>query len=172
MVELAGEVADGVLLLVGLNPKAITAARRLLEAGAQRAGRALGDFCIIFITPLAVDDDPKEARRWPQRWLTSGHPWIVYPSKANLYWLREAGIDIPDDIQPEQISDDLAARICDSFGLFGTAEECAERLQRAVEEAEIERVFIFPSHTAAETYKMPEREIEAFRRVIFPRLRS
>ena len=34
MVELAGEVADGALLLVGLHPKAVDAARRRLEIGA------------------------------------------------------------------------------------------------------------------------------------------
>ena len=31
MVELAGEVADGALLLVGLHPRAVEAARRRLE---------------------------------------------------------------------------------------------------------------------------------------------
>ena len=40
MVELAGEVADGALLLVGLHPRAVAAARRRLEIGAER-GRPL-----------------------------------------------------------------------------------------------------------------------------------
>ena len=169
MVELAGEIADGALLLVGLDARAVAAARRRLAAGARRAGRDLADFPVIFITPLALDGEA-EARRWPQRWLTRGHPWITYPSKANLHWLREAGIDIPDDVQPEQVSDDLAARVCDAFGLFGSAEECADRLQRAVEEAGIDHVFLFPAHTLETGYVMPEREVDAFRRVILPRL--
>ena len=38
MVELAGEVADGALLLVGLHPRAVAAARSRLEVGAARAG--------------------------------------------------------------------------------------------------------------------------------------
>ena len=38
MVELAGEVADGALMLVGLHPKAVDAARRRLEIGADRTG--------------------------------------------------------------------------------------------------------------------------------------
>ena len=42
MVELAGEVADGALMLVGLHPDAIAAARRRLETGAERAGRSPG----------------------------------------------------------------------------------------------------------------------------------
>jgi 5,10-methylenetetrahydromethanopterin reductase len=170
MVELAGEVADGALLLVGLDPRAIAAACQRLLAGARRAGRDLANFPIIFITPMALDEDGRKARQWPQRWLRPGHPWLLYPSKANLFWLREAGIDLPEDLRPEQVSDDLAARICDAFGLFGTAEECTERLRRAIEEARVEHVLIFPSHTLATGYDMPRREVEAFRRVIFPRL--
>ena len=34
----------------------------------------------------------------------------------------------------------------------------------------MEHVFLFPAHTFAGGYDMPEREIEAFRRVIRPRL--
>ena len=41
MVELAGEVADGALLFVGLHPLAIAAARQRLEVGARRANRSL-----------------------------------------------------------------------------------------------------------------------------------
>ena len=170
MIELAGEVADGVLLLVGIDAKAVNAARELLRAGARRSGRDLADFPVIFITPLGLDLDSGDARRWPQRWLTAGHTWITYPSNSNLHWLHEAGIDIPDDVTPEQISDNLAGRICDAFGLFGSAEECADRLNRAVREAAIEHVFIFPAHTLESAYQMPEREIDAFRRPIFPRL--
>jgi 5,10-methylenetetrahydromethanopterin reductase len=170
MVELAGEVADGVMLLVGLDRRAVAEARRLLEEGARRAGRDLRDFPVIFITPMAIDEAPGSARRWPQRWLSPGRPWIAYPSNSNFHWLRRAGIDIPDDIHPDQVSDELAGRICDAFGLFGTSEECAERLQRAVEEAGVQHVFLFPSHTVDGGYHMPAEEVEAFRRVIRPSL--
>ena len=66
MVELAGEVADGALLLVGLHPKSVDAARRRLEIGAARAGRSLDDFQTIYITPTTVSDDGPAARRFPQ----------------------------------------------------------------------------------------------------------
>ncbi|MCE2403790.1 MAG: LLM class flavin-dependent oxidoreductase [Dehalococcoidia bacterium] len=170
MVEVAGEVADGVLLMAGLDPRAAAEARRLLKAGAERAGRDLTDFPIVFITPIAVDEGDGSARRWPQGWLSPDRPWLAYPSKSNFYWLRHAGIDIPDDVRPEQVSDDMASRICDAFGLFGTEEQCAARLERAVEEAGVEHVFLFPSHTVKGGYDMPVREVEAFRRAIRPRL--
>ncbi len=170
MVELAGEVADGAMLLVGLDPRAIAAARHRLEAGAARAGRDLRDFHTIFITPMALDGEAQDARRWPQRWFRPGVPWLTYPSGSNLHWLRQAGLDLPDQIRPEEISDDLAERICDAFGLFGSADECLSRLQKAVNESAVDHVFIFPSHTVDSGYEMPHREVEAFRRVIFPGL--
>ena len=170
MVELAGEVADGVLLMVGLHPKATKAARDLLERGAARAGRDLADFPVAYITSMAVAEDPHRALRWPQRWLGPDLPWLAYPSRANFHWLRQAGIDIADDILPEEVSDDMAARICEAMGLFGTPEECGLQLLRAAEESGVERVFIFPCHTVQGGYDMPAAEVEAFRDVIFPML--
>ena len=170
MVELAGEVADGALLLVGLHPKAVEAARRRLETGAARAGRSLEGFRTIFITPTTVSHDGAAARRFPQQWFRSDQPYLKYPSDSNLAWLREAGIDLADDFVPEKISDDQAAEICDAFGLFGTAEECLARLKRAKDESGIDHVFIFPTHTQEGGYDMPQAEVAAFRDTIIPGL--
>lgn len=171
MMELAGEVADGAMMLVGLHPQSIAAARRRLEAGAARAGRDLRGFRTIYIVPMTVDADGRQARRWPQQWFRPGQPYLKYPSAGNLTWLREAGIDLPDDVIPEQIGDALAERICDAFGLFGTPEECLARIQRAATESGVEHLFVFPTHTQDGGYDMPRREVEAFRSVIFPGLR-
>ena len=170
MVELAGEVADGALLLVGLHPRAVDAARRRLEIGAERAGRSLDGFQTIFITPTTVSDDGPAARRFPQQWFRSDQPYLKYPSGSNLVWLREAGIDLADDFVPESISDALAAEICDAFGLFGTPQECLARLRRARDEAGIDHVFIFPTHTQDGGYDMPRAEVDAFRETIIPGL--
>ena len=170
MVELAGEVADGAMMPVGLHPKAIAAARKRLETGAQRGDRDLNDFRTIFITPMTVDEDGQKARRWPQLLFQPGQSFLTYPSKANLFWLKEAGIDLPDDVGPEQISNEMSERICDAFGLFGTAQECLERLRRAETESAVDHVFIFPTHTREGGYDMPRPEVKAFQEVIFPGL--
>ena len=170
MVELAGEVADGALLLVGLHPKAVDAARRRLEIGAARAGRNLDGFHTIFITPTTVSDDGPAARRFPQQWFRPDQPYLKYPSDSNLFWLRAAGIDLADDFVPDEIGDAQAEEICDAFGLFGTPEESLARLKRAQAESGIDHVFIFPTHTQEGGYDMPRSEIDAFRRVIIPGL--
>ena len=170
MVELAGEVADGALLLVGLHPKAVNAARRRLEIGAARSGRSLNGFQTIFITPTTVSDDGPAARRFPQLRFRPDQPYLKYPSDSNLVWLREAGIDLADDFVPESISNTQADEICDAFGLFGTPEECRARLQRARDESGIDHVFIFPTHTQEGGYDMPQAEVDAFRETIIPGL--
>lgn len=169
MLELAGEVADGVLMLVGLHPDGIEAARRHVRAGAARAGRAPGEVAEIFIVPTAIADFAT-AREWPRRYFRVGQPFLNYPSKANLRWLRAAGLDIPEDHDPAALSPELAARICDAFGLFGPPEYCADRLLRAREESGVEHVFFFPSHTAESGYDLPEDDVAAFGKVIGPRL--
>ncbi|MEE3012776.1 MAG: LLM class flavin-dependent oxidoreductase [Chloroflexota bacterium] len=172
MVELAGEVADGALMLVGLHPDSVSAAQRMLQIGAQRGNRDLSSFQTIYITPTTVDEDGAKARRWPQQWFRPGQPYLKYPSKSNLFWLRQAGIDLSDDFVPETITDKKADAICDAFGLFGTPTECLERLRRAGSESHIEHVFIFPTHTQDGGYNMPQNEVDAFKDVIIPGLRE
>lgn len=170
MVELAGEVADGALLLVGLHPKAVGAARLRLQAGAARAGRSLDGFRTVFITPTTVSEDGPAARRFPQQWFRADQPYLKYPSDSNLHWLREAGIDLADDFVPERIGDEQAAEICDAFGVFGTPQECLARLKRARDESGIDHVFIFPTHTQEGGYDMPRAELAAFGETIIPGL--
>lgn len=169
LLELAGEVADGALMLVGLDPGAISAARSHLREGAERAGRDPAELREVFIVPIAVGE--REAvREWPRRWFRPGQPWLEYPSRSNLRWLKEAGIELSEGRDPESIPEELADRICDAFGLFGEPEHCAERLIRAHEEAEVDHVFLFPAHTAESGYELPRAEVEAFERTIGPRL--
>ena len=172
MVELAGEVADGAFLMVGLDRNAVAAARRHLEAGARRVGRSLEGFPVTFVVTVGLDGVGGVGDRWPRVWAAPGHPWLTYPSASNLYWLRQAGLSIPDSPDPRAISDGLAARIEDAFGLFGSPEHCADRLLRAREESGVEHVFLFPAHTVDGAADMPETEIEAVRRIIRPRVGS
>ena len=74
MVELAGEVADGAFLMVGLHRDAVAAARGHLEAGARRAGRSLDGFRTVFIVTLALEESRAAARRaGPGEWFAPGH---------------------------------------------------------------------------------------------------
>jgi len=168
MIELAGEVADGAVLFVGLHPASIRAARRHLEAGAKRAGRSLDGFPVIYVVTLGLGDDNQVGPRWVRSWFAPGQPFLEYPSAANLRWLREAGFDVPRGQDPTTLVE--AHGIADAFGLFGSPERCAERLLQAHDEAGVDDVFLFPAHDLAGGYVMPEAEVDAFQRIIRPRL--
>lgn len=170
MIELAGEVADGAFLMVGLHPAAIRAARHHLEEGARRVGRSLAGFPVTFVVTLGLGADEEAGARWVRSWFAPGQPFLAYPSASNLRWLGEAGFEIAEAHDPAAIPKDRAQEIADAFGLFGSAERCAEKLLRAREEAGVEDVFLFPAHDLAGGYTMPEAEVQAFERVIRPRL--
>jgi 5,10-methylenetetrahydromethanopterin reductase len=170
MLEAAGEVADGVMMFVGLHPDSVRAAREHVATGARRAGRDPASIKEIFIVTTAIGEFD-EVHEWPRREFRPGKSFLTYPSAANLRWLRAAGIDLADDHRPGDISPELAARICDAFGLFGPAEYCAERLLRAQEEVGIGddfHVFMFPAHTFATGYDLPETDVAAFAKTIGP----
>lgn len=169
LLELAGEVADGVVMLVGLHPDAVEAAREHVRRGAKRAGRDPHELTEVLIVPIAVGETSRAAS-WPQTWFRDGQPWLRYPSASNLHWLRHAGVDIPDDHRPEDLTTATARRVCDAFGLFGPPEHCAERLLRAHAETGLDHAFLFPAHDWAGAYDLPDAEVEAFGRVIGPRL--
>jgi F420-dependent oxidoreductase-like protein len=62
MLELAGEIADGVVLWL-CDPRYVrTVAVPALERGRQRAGKTLAGFEIVAAVPLAVTDEPAKAR--------------------------------------------------------------------------------------------------------------
>ena len=170
MIELAGEVADGAFIMVGLHPAAVRAARKHLEIGAARVGRSLAGFPVVFVTTLGLGADADVGARWVRSWFAPGQPFLNYPSASNLRWLREAGFALDEAHDPTAIPEDEAHRIADAFGLFGSPERCAERLLQAREEAGVEHVFLFPAHDLAGGYEMPEAELQAFARVIRPRL--
>jgi 5,10-methylenetetrahydromethanopterin reductase len=170
MIELAGEVADGAFLMVGLHPAGIRAAFRHLEVGARRAGRSLAGFPVVFVVTLGLGPDTEVGARWVRSWFAPGQPFLAYPSVANLHWLKESGFDIEETHDPVSIPEDRAHQIADAFGLFGSPERCADQLIRARDEAGVEDVFLFPAHDLGGGYNMPEAELQAFNRIIRPRL--
>jgi 5,10-methylenetetrahydromethanopterin reductase len=170
MVELAGEVADGAFLMVGLHPASIRAARRHLETGARRAGRTLDGFPIVHVVSIGLGSDAAVGARWVRSWFAPGQPFLAYPSVGNLHWLRAAGFALEDAHDPAAIAADQARDIAHAFGLFGCPEHCADRLLRARDEAGVEDVFLFPAHDLGQGYDMPDDVVRVFDSVIRRRL--
>lgn len=181
-IELAGEVADGVLLMVGFNQSIMEAALSMLERGAQRGGRTLDDLEIIWGVRTGIAATTAEARR--QARPIAVHWGVMEPNQ----WLAPAGLalphyDIPQatkQIYPDLmhasnweeaiaatsfVGDDEVAKLCDALGLFGTPEDCARRIVE-VAKLGVRSMYLLPS----KTFGAPDEEIAAFRDVVIPYL--
>lgn len=182
-IELAGEIADGVLLLVGLNRGIVDAALSHLERGARRAGRRVEDLEVIWAARTGTAPTMDEARRLARP--VAVH-WGVL--RWGGYWLEPAGITLPPLEIPEAVHriypdlshardweaaiaatsfvpDDLVARFCDALGLIGTPEYCADRIAELAKLG-VRDLYLMPF----QTFVGPEHEVRAFRDVVFPRL--
>ena len=184
-IELAGEIADGVLLLVGFTPGIVDAVLARLEQGARRSGRRLEDLEIVWAVRTGTASTTAEAQRLARP--TAVHWGIL--SWGN-HWLPHAGLQIPAfeipqevlDIYPDLghahnweeaiaatsfVPDDVVAQLCDALGLIGTPEYCAQRIMDMTRVG-VTNLYLMP----LQTFVGPEQEIRAFRDVVFPRLRA
>lgn len=59
--HLAGRIADGVVIGLGVSPVVVASSLELLEAGAREAGRTLDDLQIWFTSFWWVDEEPGKA---------------------------------------------------------------------------------------------------------------
>ena len=184
-IELAGEIADGVLLLVGFNPGIVERALDHLERGAQRTGRRLDDLEIIWAVRIGTAATTEAARRYARP--TAVH-WGVL--RWGGYWLEPAGLELPELEVPDAVHriypdlshapdweaaiaatafvpDEVNAKLCDAIGLIGTPADCAARILEMAKLG-VRNLYLMP----LETFAPPEAEIAAFRDIVFPRLRS
>jgi probable F420-dependent oxidoreductase len=130
MLELAGEIADGVLLN-WIPPEAIPGAIAHVEAGAKRAGRSLDDFEIAAFVRVCVTTDVAPARDHLARDIT------VYGT-VNVYrdFFRSAGYGAEiDALDAAWKAGDragavkqLTPRVLDGLGVVGDEAFCRARL--------------------------------------------
>jgi len=183
--ELAGEIADGVMLSVGFHPKIVDAVLSHLATGARRSGRRLEDLEVVWAVRVGIAATTAEARR-------QARPNVVHQAilSPRSHWLPYTGLalprfDIPDVVRTiypdlshardwEQaiaatsfVPDDVIGELCDTFGLVGTAEHCARRI------VEMTSVGVTNLYVQAfQTFVRPEQEVRAFRDEVFPRLKA
>ncbi len=180
--RLAGEIADGVLLNVGVAPEALQRAQDASEAGARSAGRDPADVKITLALPTSIRENREDAVRWAGP--------LIMPHLDQPQWLREAGIDAkgvrvpaglatlyPDPMHPDdperamsicdEVPYELRAQIGAAMGLVGTPEDAIARLKQLAA-AGYESVFM----RTVDTVTFPEAELAAYRDQIGPAVKA
>ncbi|MBF8288016.1 MAG: Bac luciferase protein [Candidatus Rokubacteria bacterium] len=130
MLELAGEIADGVVLN-WIPPETVPASIERLEAGAKKAGRSLQGFEIASFIRTCVTDDPGAARQALAREITGYAIVDVYAS-----FFRSAGFGAEvDALGAAWKAGDRAGavtkvspRVLDGLGVVGDEAFCRERI--------------------------------------------
>jgi 5,10-methylenetetrahydromethanopterin reductase len=184
-VELAGEIADGALVMVGNTPGIVGAALEHLERGARRGGRRLDDLEIIWALRTGTAATTHEAQR--QARPIAVHWGIL---RWGAHWLKDAGLQLPELEVPEAVweiypdlshaanweeaieatsfvPDEVIAQLCDALGLIGTPEHCAKRI---MEMADVGVTTLYLM--SFQTFVGPQQEVAAFRDRVFPILKA
>ena len=130
MLELAGEIADGVVLN-WIPPETVPASIGHLESGARKAGRSLADFEIASFIRTCVTDDPTAARETLARDITGYATVDAYAS-----FFRTAGFgDEVDALNAAWRAGDrsgavkqVSPRFLEGLGVVGPEAFCRERI--------------------------------------------
>lgn len=145
MLELAGEIADGVILnFVTLDD--VVHAKQRVAAGAARAGRDLASFELMVFFRATVTDDYDEVRQRYQRELFT---YVMAPVYQRMF-AREGYGDACVEIQElwragerERALESIPPALIRDRTLIGDATEIRERLQ-AYGAAGVDSTMVFP----------------------------
>jgi len=130
MCELAGEVADGVLLN-WIPPAAVAASVRHVEAGAKRANRRLADVDVSVYVRTCVTDERPSVREALARDITG---YAIVNAYARFFEECGFAAEVEAVNRAWQAGDRAGAvkgiseRVLDGLGAIGTAEACREQI--------------------------------------------
>jgi 5,10-methylenetetrahydromethanopterin reductase len=148
MLEMGGEVADGLLVQVGVWPPCVEAAVDAIGRGANRTGRAVTELDVSAMVYGSVRDDPRQARdesrpfaAWipqtvPQYCRIAGIPDADVEAVRRLY----RGGELHEAAEAAAVATD---EMIDKFTLSGSPAEVRAKVARLVETG-IRHITFFP----------------------------
>jgi len=144
--ELAGEIADGVILLVGLFPEALAWALEHVDRGAARAGRPRPHVAVFAYGAIDEDRDAAmESARTIAAWFPQTSPaicevWGLQPDLVEDVRRRYAGGEFQEAMEAARLLPDEFGR---SVALAGDRADARDRIA-AVSEAGADSIHVFP----------------------------
>ncbi|HTO26146.1 MAG TPA: LLM class flavin-dependent oxidoreductase [Gaiellaceae bacterium] len=139
MMEVAGEIGDGVLLNYLVGPEYNKTAMAALAAGAERAGRTVDDLDRPQLVVCSLDADRSvaldRARELVAQYLGQ-QPHIMKASGVDESLLEEIGSVLTWPATPEQIEKAMALvpdEVVQLITASGTADECQAKVQEYID---------------------------------------
>lgn len=178
MLRLAGAVADGVIVQVGLHPEPLAFAIEQVRQGAEEAGRSLQEMEVVCSTFTSIHEDRRIAIRRVKpvvAWLYAAAPYVldlsgiaytrrlpsrpIYPDISHPYDLEDAVHEADS-----YVSDGAAEKLA----LTGTPAEAADQLKEVAGRFPI-RQFLLRDYS---TYQLPRELIRVMAEEVIPRIRA
>lgn len=134
MIELAGEVGDGVAINL-LPPAAVAPTRAHLAAGAARAGKDPRALEVVCRQQVLVTDDRAGARDLFRNALTGYFATPVYNQYAAWYGFEEEAARIAEGFKRGDRAltrQGMSDRLIDAIAIFGSLDECKARIAEYV----------------------------------------
>jgi 5,10-methylenetetrahydromethanopterin reductase len=171
MLELAGRVADGVMIGTIAQAREIGGAVERIRVGAEAAGRRLEQLTISARVDVVVNED-RNAARDALRSFVAGVLSASYPDRG---FVERAGVELPAELEDVCRTKNLRLAwasghlvpddVVDAFTWAGTAEDGAVRIAAAVDVGVDNVTEVF--HPAA---GLPAAQLLAFSESVVPRV--
>lgn len=135
MLQMAGQIADGVLLSVGTSVEYVRWVKQQLQTGAAEIGRNIDDFKISAYLLFSIDEDGKLAKERVKTKIA------YYLGLHGVHAITlQAGLD-PDLLQQfkegflkgNYRTDLVTDEIIEKMSISGTPEECRKKLQEMMD---------------------------------------
>jgi 5,10-methylenetetrahydromethanopterin reductase len=135
--QLAGEIADGVILTAGCSPKYVVDAVENIKIGAEKANKRLSQMDIVAFLISAVSEDPKAAKDMTRELIAS---LLTRPGRAKLMLnpedLDEKALDlIMQDARRGNLNAagaHVTAPMIESMSVAGAPQECRKKIEEYV----------------------------------------
>jgi 5,10-methylenetetrahydromethanopterin reductase len=173
MLELAGRLADGVMIATYATPSGVRHALGLIDAGAAAVGRSRQELTLTTRVDTCVDASSKTAREAVKPMLAA----LLMGSYPDTGYIRHAGLTVPPDLEEMMRAKNEARAFAsghlvpdefvDAFAWAGTPEEVARQVA-AVVELGIPEVCILPQPARGQPV---EPVMRAFMEEVMPRVR-
>jgi len=147
MLELAGRIADGVIILVGTDPNSIRQARERIEAGARAAHRNPREIDLVLWVPCSISDrvPAKDAvKAHVARIVAHPLPFLLDPEEQKvLEEIRQAYNFYQHMEQKASQAQVIPDWLVDKFAIAGTRQECVAQVER-LRQTGINQIAIIP----------------------------
>ena len=173
MLELAGGIADGVMIGTIARTEDLEVAIGRIRAGAAAAGRLPGEVTLCARVDVVIDDDRGVARD-ALRSFVAGVLSASYPERG---FIRRAGLTLPDELEAVCATKDLRLAwgsahlvpdgVVDALAWAGTADDIAGRVASAIELG-IDNVTVVFHPSAGPTAE----QLIAFSETVVPRVNT